>query len=99
MDMMTNDGGHCVGRVLEDVGDRYCKFKLTTNKILTLKNPRFDRYEGTYLYQNNNGSVGFVINHYWPIRILINKIGHGNLPLNRLEYNTDYDSISIIHSS
>ena len=92
-------GGHCVGYVLENVGDRYCKLQLTTNHILTLKNPRFDRDEGTYQYHNNNGSTGCVIKYHWPTWILIHTSGHRKLTLNRLAHRTGIDYISILHNS
>ena len=54
--MMKNYGRHCVGCVLEDVGDKYWKVQLTPNHSLAMKNTRFDRDEGIYQYHNYNGS-------------------------------------------
>ena len=53
---MKNYGRHCVGCVLEDVGDKYWKVQLTPNHSLAMKNTRFDRDEGIYQYHNYNGS-------------------------------------------
>ena len=92
---MKNDGRHCVGYVLENVGDIYWKVKLTTNYILKW----FDRDEGTYRYHNSNGITVCVIKCYWPIHILIHASVHGKLTLNRIVHLMDDDYISIVHSS
>eukprot|EP00978_Attheya_sp_CCMP212_P042739 scaffold265946_cov35-Attheya_sp.AAC.1 len=78
VDIMVTDGRHCIGYILEEIGELYWRVQLVTNHIITLKKPHLDRDTGMYLFpsDNNDGTPGYVITSFWPIQFLIYTSGH-----------------------
>ena len=79
-----------IGYIMNEDRGRW-SIKLKDNSIIRSRPAKYIKEDGTYMFpiQQNSRKGYFVINQYWPIRVLIYTRGEIRFTLNRIGYRKD----------